>query len=484
MSPRLVFVAGSLLGLLAIVLVLGGADTARGTFEPVLETTVANPEPGATSDVTTEFNLLAGDVNFAAVVFFIPPEWGITPGDEIPIGAVIGSLTSQATLGLINNPCNNSLPVGFTMLNASIDPSDTVDFLDSDDNGTEDYAEDKDDSGLQDAFEKYPDFITRVLDDEPGDEVGQPLQPIRRSAGITVVAGINVLLQFLIFEPGTFINENVANDPELGYPSVTLLQNLGDPDFDPIPGPITDFCTPLTVSNTNFGVSKDNACTDVAATVLDPICEVNSAPLEMTEEGVSEPDESGVALFTNPQDSTYAFTTIAFGLRDADNDNIENGLDTCPFDANQGDPRQIGDGDEDFDGLDITCDPNDDEINSDQDLDGYLNRGDNCPLVANGEEEDNQRDSDNDQIGDACDVSPNEADGELVSVLVTNDVVIGTGEGDPGPPSGFDGDGGDGDGGDDTLLYIIIAIAVVAVVGGGAFYFIRRGGGGGGGAPA
>ena len=86
-----------------------------------------------------------------------------------------------------------------SLLNASVDPSDTVDYLDTDENGTEDYAEDKDGSGLQDGFEKYPDFITRVLDDEPGVDVGQPLQPIRRAAGIAIIAGINLLLQFLIF---------------------------------------------------------------------------------------------------------------------------------------------------------------------------------------------------------------------------------------------------------------------------------------------
>ncbi len=245
MSHRLVFIAGSLIGLLAFVLILGGTDTAYGqTFSPTYEITLVDPEPDANSDFTTEFGLPAGDVQFGGAVFFIPKEWGITPADEIPIGTIVGDLTATATLGLINNACNNPLPVAFIMVNASIDPSDTVDYLDTDDNGTEDYAEDKDGSGLQDGFEKYPDFITRVLDDEPGNEVGQPLQPIRRAAGIAIVAGINVLLQFLIFEPGTFINENIPNDPELGYPTVTLLQNAGDPAFDPIPGPITDFCTP------------------------------------------------------------------------------------------------------------------------------------------------------------------------------------------------------------------------------------------------
>src|SRR3990172_7211915 len=275
---------GAAIAVLAIVALLGRADTAHASFNPTYELTIVDTQAGAHSDVTTDFNLPKGDVQFGGAVFFIPPEWGITPGNEIPIGAVVGELIATATLGLINSACFNELPVGFTMLNASIDPSDTVIYLDSEEDdpeaegyGLPDYFEDRDGSGLQDGIEKYPDFITRVLDDIPGDEVGNPLTPIRRSAGISVVAGTEVLLQFLVFEPGTFINENISNDPDLGYPSVTLLQNAGDPATDPIPGPITDFCTALTSHNTSYGVSKDNTCTDAPGTVLDPICEVNSA---------------------------------------------------------------------------------------------------------------------------------------------------------------------------------------------------------------
>jgi len=72
--------------------------------------------------------------------------------------------------------------------------------------------------------------------------------------------------------------------------------------------------------------------------------------------------------------------------RDADNDGHENGLDPCPLTANAGwDPRVFnaialdGDGD----GLPTACDPNDAAFNNDQDGDGWQNRLDNCPLVAN-----------------------------------------------------------------------------------------------------
>ena len=482
MSPKLL-VGAILLGILIIV--LGGADTVHAqTFNPVLEVTVANPEPEANSDYTVDFSLPDGDVQFAGIVAFIPPDWGVTPGDEIPVGALVGQLTSQAQLGLFNNACNNVLPVLFNLLNSSIDINDTVPYEDTDDNNVDDFAEDKDNSGIPDAFEKYPDFINRVLEDEGG----QPQQPIRRSAGITIIAGTPILLQFLIFEPGTFIDEDIPFDEELGYPSVTLLINAGDPDIVPVPGPINDFCSPLLTQNTSFGISKDNACTDDSVPVeeLDPLCEVTG--FHQADEGVTTtPDESGHILFTNPQDGTYTFVIEAVGQRDADDDGYENSLDTCAFDPNEGEPRIGGDGDADNDGLDAACDPDDNVVNSDEDLDGYVNRQDNCPLTANGDAEDNQHDEDLDQIGDACDPDPDDADaqGVLQFVEVSSDVVIGTGTGPGGPPSGFesgtaDGGGGDGGGGS-ALIIIIVVIAVVVVGGGGAFLYMRRGSGGGGG---
>lgn len=487
MKPRLLLLPGALIGLLSLVLILGGADTTRaGTFNPTLSVAIENPEPNANSVYTISLDIPHGDVQFGGVVTFIPRDWGIVPGDQIPIGAIVGELTSGVTLGLINGACNNELTVEFTFLNSSIDVTDTVIYIDEDENNTPDFAEDKDNSGLPDAFEYYPDSITRTLVDEND----QPQQPIRRSAGITMVAGTEVILQFLIFEPGTFIDEHIPYDEEMGYPTVTLLQNAGDPDADPIPSAITDFCTPLTTVNTTYGFSKDNPCTDEAVPVdkLDPLCEVTGATFEIPEEATTTPDESGVALFTNPQDGTYTFTLIAVGQRDNDNDGLENSLDTCNFVANVGDARIKGEGDEDADGLDAACDPLDDLLaggaNSDEDLDGYTNRQDNCPRVPNGENEDNQRDTDDDFIGDACDPNPDDPDteGELTIVELSQEVIIGTGEGPGGPPEGFEDGAGDGDDDGGSLgigIIILIIIAAVIAVGGGAFLLTRRGGGGG-----
>jgi hypothetical protein len=202
------------------------------------------------------------------------------------------------------------------------------------------------------------------------------------------------LLQFLVYEPGTVIDEDIPNDEELGFPLVTYLQNAGDPDIVPAPGVITDFCSPLEVENNTLGVSTDNPET--------------------------EADESGVVLGMNPTDGTYTFRSFGFGQFDADGDSYENGLDTCALEPNVGNPRVPLDGDLDSDGLDQACDPNDDAAsggtNSDEDLDGYLNRQDNCPLDPNGEAEGetNQADEDKDGIGDDCDPNPDTDDGPVL----------------------------------------------------------------------
>jgi hypothetical protein len=468
---------GAVAAVLAFVLVIGSRDQANaGTFAPTLTVTVEADTPESTTNFNTEFGIGETDVNFAAVVSYIPLDWGVVPGDQMPVGTEVGSLASDATLGLLNSPCNQVLPVSFTFSNSSLNRDDTVSFLDTDSNNTADYAEDKDGNGIEDAIDKYPDFLNRLFDE----------QPIRRSAGITLVAGIPVLLQFLIFEPGTVIDEALPSDESRGFPSVTVLQNAGDPDAEPQPGAITDFCSPLVTSNITMGT-----------------------------------DPEGGPLFVTPQAGNYTFSTVSFGQRDADDDGYENALDTCALQPNVGNPRISNDGDADGDGLDAACDPNDDAASggtdSDEDADGYQNRQDNCPLVPNGEAEDNQQDTDIDQIGDACDPEPDVENGELGFSDLTQEVVIGGG-GAGGRPSqeacaprecweegyvlNIEGGGGgddddddvptepaspdengdeapedDDDGGSNTGVIIgvvVAAIAIIAIIGGGLALMRRR----------
>jgi hypothetical protein len=199
----------------------------------------------------------------------------------------------------------------------------------------------------------------------------------------------------------------------------------------------------------------------------------------------------------NPLPGKYDFTTIAVGQRDADGDGFENSMDTCPTIKNMGDPRVPNIGDTDVDGLDAACDPNDDTetggTNSDEDLDGYMNRNDNCPGIANGELDDsNQHDEDLDQIGDVCDTNKDVADGDQPMLELVETVTIGDGgTGEPGgPPAscadcykpGDESNGtapdSDSGGGSSAIIIIVGIIAAVAVVGGGGFFLMRRRGGG------
>lgn len=456
-NPLLAFIAAAV-ALLAVMVVTSPSDTYAGTFAPELEIAVDDTTPETPSGYTAMYGIGNEDVNFAAVVSYIPKDWGIVPGNDIPIGANVGSLDASATLGLINSACNQVLPVHFDFSNSSIDINDTVIFNDdeNDDDTTPEFAE-TDENGTYMSVLKYPDFLNRLFTE--ADDV-TPLQPIRRSSGVAIVAGIPVLLQFLIFEPGTKIDEDLPDDPELGWPSVTVLQNAGDPSIVPEPSVISDFCAPLSTTNVTLGETPD-----------------------------------GDPLFVNPQAGTYTFTTVSFGQRDADNDGFENSVDTCPLDVNVGSPKITLDGDLDNDGLDAACDPNDDPAtggqDSDEDADGYGNRNDNCPLVPNGEEEDsNQADEDLDQIGDVCDPDPMTANGELSSSQLSVDVVIGDGTGPGGPPDcqtavGVEcakyvpggSDNGSNGGSSNTGLIIGIVVGVIAaivILGGGAALLMRR----------
>ena len=469
---------------LMAVMLLGGADSAHAatTFNPVIQASVETPTPGANSGFTAKLDIPNGDVNFAAFIAFIPEQWGVITGDHIPIGANVGQLDAQSVLGLANGACSTTLPVHFDMQNGSLDRSDTVEFADTDDSGTADYADDLDNNGFFDSVDKYPAWLNRIFKD---DTTGEVLQPIRRSIGITPVAGIPIILQFLIFPPGTVIDKAIPHDASLGFPSVTVLQNIGDKSTTPAPSIINDFCTPLSTVNVTNGV------------------------------------DGATKLFVNPGDGTYKFNTFALGQRDADSDSYENALDTCALKPNVGNPRITGDGDVDSDGLDQACDPNDSAAggtNSDQDGDGYQNRQDNCPLDANGQEQDNQKDDDLDTIGNACDPNPTDADaqGKYSVATPSSDVVIGTGNGGqsgpaadcvaigcynpsgspitPGPtktPGGSPATSGSSgtqtpkvtavppkdDGGSDsgTIIAIVVGVAAaVIVIGGGAALLMRR----------
>jgi len=581
---------GAAVAVLSVVLVLAGTDTTNaGTFNPFLEIQLETTEPETPSDLTVKFGIEnKDDVNFGATVAFLPPEAGIVDGAAIPIGEPVGELHALATLGLINGACNTILPVDFSMQNAALPGAETVSFNDlekeeskqgedlNDDGeisdtssegfGTRDFAEDKDGNTLLDAIDHYPEFIERTL--------GYSNPPFRRSAGITPVAGTPVLLQFLVFDPGTTfdllgeeLDALIPRDPELGYISFVLLQNVGDPDIIPEPGPITDFCAPLQSENVTYSTALDadkdgtdneedtcpydphppfethDADFDFLHTQCDPNDVENVEDRSQTGTNPDQ-DDDGIENFADtcplvadedqadgdedfigdacdedpanpdgliqlsvlPQDGTYNFNVFSVGQRDVDGDKWQNSLDVCPLAANTGDPSIPNDGDVDGDGLDATCDPNDDPLtggsSTDEDGDGYLNRQDNCPLIPNGEnetqEDGNQKDTDLDSIGNLCDPNPTTGEGDLIQVTLKGEVVIGTGAGPGGPPSEEacpdchqigvtpgatepatvePPNGDDGGSNSGLIIGVIVAIAAaVVVIGGGAALLMRRGG--------
>jgi hypothetical protein len=416
---------------------LAASETPGERFKPQVEITLANTTPDVASDITLELGLPQGDLNFSAIVGFIPGDWAIGADDGIPVGAQVGEVEAEITLGLINSHCSFAIPAFLELQNASLDQSETVSFKDEDGNGSPDFTDDADENGIFDGIDHWPEFIFRVLTETESD-------PIRRAAGVITLAGTAIFLQLVTFPPGTVIDERFPSDPSWGYPTVALLQDAGDPQMEPMPGVISDFCTPLTTTTTLFGTSRDNSLT----------------------RGVNE---AGYPLLVNPPNGVYTFTIASSNQRDADRDNYENSLDTCPLTLNVGNPRVYKSGDSDADGLDAACDPNPGSAgtNQDEDGDGYLNRGDNCPLYPNGEEGTNQADRDFDQIGDECDPDPDHAftEGDMVVALSTENITIWDGigpeptPGPPSPPLRIAGDGnGDGvvDQGDVLLTLKIV----------------------------
>jgi len=443
LRPRLFGVSLALTALTVLSAFLASHDTAFAvTFAPEITvcfddpstpdpspTNPGNPEecdgdnsPGASPDIRTHLVINAGDSNFGGLLSLTSSDWGVAKDADVTDGALVGQVIALAQLGFLSNPCKDVLAVAFDMLDATTNQTATTPFDDpnADTDGDNDDQFDVASDGLPLGATRYPDYLARTL----VDEAGTTLQPISRLYGQTVVSGTDVSLNFLLFEPGavfrTPTGDLVQTDLLLGYPSVTILQNIGDPQSDPEPGAITDFCSPLSTDTVLFGKSRDNP--DTAA------------------------NEAGAAFRTNPASAGgFNFVTYAVSQRDTDNDGHENGLDPCTFDADPTwDPRTpdaVQPGiDDDGDALTNGCDPEPavpSQISGgtyDEDNDEYSNRQDNCPLDKNGLDTNkvligpnNQDDSDFDSIGDVCDADPQTPNGDRIALCLVAAVNIGAG---------------------------------------------------------
>ena len=391
------------LGLVAAValmsLFMAGGETQAAVlvFNPTATVSMDDPVSGANADVVITTDFPAGGSIFSSILTFIPGSFGLgecaannaagvtaaCADVAVPNGAVVGFVDSETTLGLLNGPCTTELTPSWNMMDATTDIAPTVTFHDdpgdADDKGEQ--FEDADGNGLADGVDKYPEYLTRLLRDlpynpfDPGASV--PLQPIQRTYGQQVVASEDVSLQFVSFPPGTKIN-GFQTDPAWGFMSVLVIQDTGDPGRVLEPSTITDFCAPNHGVTTLFGITRDNAATTA--------------------------DEGGHMYITNPAPGPTGSIALPSSEADADDDGLENTLDTCPFEGNNDgwNPRtesHVGDSDED--GIPNICDPSPNNANADEDGDGFKNAGDNCPLIAN----ENQSDLDRDDLGDVCEVA-------------------------------------------------------------------------------
>jgi len=335
---------------------------------------------------------IANQWNSGGLISFTPNGWGVAEDGDIPDGTKVGTFSSKAVLGLFDNGCNTPLPVNFDLFDGTINRSGPT--VDEKPEGQADRLSTMGPASAPAAATKWPTYLNDVAE-----KAGMNLdQLIARFVGVntTSVQGTTVVLQFLVFQPGATVSDQVLLDPRLGYPAVTVLQDPSSAASNV--DPPSDFCAPLWTASTLSG------------------------------------SVGGVDFRKNPGNGAYDFVTYVAPAADADNDGIENGLDPCPISPNASgwNPRAnfipLGNnvGDRDGDGLPDECDPHPDApsvgtaqtgiSNSDEDGDGWQNRGDNCPLASNVLQED----ADGDGIGDACDTGATDADGKPLDKDVPN----------------------------------------------------------------
>lgn len=414
-----------------------------------------NKGPGVSAD-STSTTTISGSLNigFPWDAKTAPQDSTVKPGPGNPafngandpaIGEIVGTISASVRLGLTNNACNAVLTVPITLMNATVanDAGNLIAAIPQNQAGTAGTLERMwtDDgsaptaslpapggipiNGLPAHIERYPSFLNTLLT-PPG---GTPVQPLARYAGAKNVAGTVVTVNILVFAPGALAAFGPPNpfanlrDPKLGVVMVTVLN---DPTQKPAPSAITDFCTPWDNTLQLFGQSKQNPCIGVTT----PPCN--------TSDGINTPTPGapGKIRYENPTTpGTRLWISFAHSQRDADGDGIENPLDPCPNTADTYDHRTGTGADSDSDGIPDVCDTNGNG-STDSDLDGWQNRGDNCPQNSNPTNDETELSTSyasaakrggpqNDEIGDACDPNPSSADGVFFSALSLTAICIG-----------------------------------------------------------
>ncbi len=410
------------------------SDTEASTFTPTsgIDIDVTTADTG-NPDIEISLDVPGGDANFAgsgaAFISFLPGGWCIashtadcsgTPA-AVPVGTIVGQNNAISQLALqsagTNSTCNQEFPVEFIFLEGTTNAAENGTISTS--GATNVFlplAEEDGTTGLPLHATKWPSFLTDLMDpDGPG---GAPtLEPIARYTGDTLVSTSDVILQLLVYNPGDL--QAFPGQPwqsftaALGYPVVTVLQNPLDANNTSI----ADFCSPLLSLNTLLGTSDPNTAQ----------CRRCANNASVAGGAVIHENGPGTGFGSGLGDTgTYLYQALVQSGRDADNDTYESALDTCPVNANaDGDPRTNNGADND--GLDSACDPDDTTLNKDEDGDGWFNRLDNCPLVSNTTQDDQDiaigtsvpdGGPPEDSIGVACDAAPTVPNGHYHQLTI------------------------------------------------------------------
>jgi hypothetical protein len=500
----------------SLVFIGRGANPAEASaFQPTLTTSLTNSAAGATSDINQFADWgtspVTGTRSFpSSSVYFTPTAWNIpncaglslaspppTASCPYAFDEKTGSFASVTTFGLLGSQCAAAIGVDFPngMRNASTDPSDSIApgtafaDLDADVNPAD---------GIKDGVEHWNTLLGGLI--AAGLLPSTP--PRERQILSTVALGTNIWVDVLTYDPGLL--GGAASTP-LGRGTTFILENA-NPLNPPSPSLITDTCglnNTITQSGLATAPESGSQCSndtdDDGDGAVNDGCPANG-PAEAGADCGNATDDDGDSAVndgcpsvggggvhrSNPTSpGTNLFFLNAGSQRDADQGpsapaeptlyslgpvsgfGMFNSIDTCPFQPNDGSvlapagaPYNGDSGESPGDGIDSVCDPNPTVFDgTDIDGDAYLNRGDNCPAVANGLIASTNNQSDvsevggpgeanevgqqpvdggpaSDSIGDSCDLNPTVPDGHFHSALKISPVcVIG------GPFSDGDGDG-------------------------------------------
>jgi hypothetical protein len=449
---------------LSLLLLFSSEGASATTWKLAQTTTLSSTTAGANADVATNLNIADDHSNFSALTTTgVPSEWGIATDAEIPNGSWAAQVVVTSTLAVVGS-CNTTVVVSFNLFEATTNVTDTVDWagdgtpmtLDPDGNGLPQTI-DQYPSFLNTMFNgaiprlRYSGYATPISGAPPTHLSFVMFNPSEFVGSGTTWQGLPLPSENMGDALG-YMNFIVQDNPLPGNAAPSAVQDFcapliststlygktkGEAMSVPANGgaEVTGQCIGAQV-----GVDND------ADTTVDDGCIVPSdiCTDSLDNDGDGWTNEGcDLALLTNPAantgiygSNTHLFTAYGESQRDLDADGLTNGIDGCPTlpdrpaAAPGGTSREVGaecgnaadddadtvadDGcggasppvaekDGDGDGIGDICDPTigADTNGGDHDLDGYNNRQDNCPLVANGIALDNQLDNDLERCGNA-----------------------------------------------------------------------------------